>query len=117
MIPSTVAVSLWQTPHAWTRMRTSSRPGDGTARSSNRSFAPRFGTLIARIVAMANPPLLRGFSRRLAAKGQTSLDRLLGSVTVAAWGHHTCGRPELGGPQAFQLRIAESRGLRVSAPA
>ena len=47
MCPSTVTESVWQTPHASTRTRTSPRPGSGTSRSTSSSLPPAAATWTA----------------------------------------------------------------------
>ena len=51
--PSTVRLSLWQTPQASTRTRTSPRAGSGTSRSTSSSGPPARATCTARIFAIA----------------------------------------------------------------
>src|SRR5947209_2469493 len=51
--PSRVSTSLWQTPHACTRIRTCPAPGCGTSRSTSSKSAPGLGTCTAIIVAIA----------------------------------------------------------------
>jgi hypothetical protein len=48
-IPSLVMESLWQTPQAWTRMRTWKAGGSGTGRSTSSNAPPALGTCAARI--------------------------------------------------------------------
>ena len=51
--PSTVRLSLWHTPHASMRTRTSPRAGSGTSRSTSSSGPPPRATCTARIFAIA----------------------------------------------------------------
>lgn len=58
MRPWTVTESLWHTPQALTRNRTSRDPGSGRSRSIICRLAPASGTIMARIFDIDGPPFL-----------------------------------------------------------
>lgn len=86
--PSLAKKSLWQTPHASIRTRTSPRPGSGISRLVSSQSAPASGTCITHIVVMRMQPKPSG-----GTNGALSRDAAL-----------ICWFPISEGPAAYPVR-------------